>query len=115
MRVLLFTPFGALRTGLNILFEKEGVEVDEIRGHGGFFKTREVGQKIMNQMIGASSTSLSNILGHAIDITPPNATCVGADSDISEMLDGSHLVIKVSFDMEIEGLLKSKLMQLIPI
>lgn len=47
MRVLLFTPFGALRTGLNILFEKEGVKVDEIRGHGGFFKTREVGQKIM--------------------------------------------------------------------
>lgn len=47
MRVLLFTPFGALRTGLNILFEKEGVEVDEIRGHGGFFKTRGVGQKIM--------------------------------------------------------------------
>jgi len=43
----LFTPFGALRTGLNILFEKEGVKVDEIRGHGGFFKTREVGQKIM--------------------------------------------------------------------
>ncbi len=71
--------------------------------------------EIMNQMIGASSTSLSNILGHAVDITPPNATCVGADSDISEMLDGSHLVIKVSFDMEIEGLLKSKLMQLIPI
>ena len=47
MRVLLFTPFGALRTGLNILFEKEGVQVDEIRGHGGFFKTKEVGQKIM--------------------------------------------------------------------
>jgi sugar (pentulose or hexulose) kinase len=47
MRTLLFTPFGALRTGLNILFEKEGVQVDEIRGHGGFFKSREVGQKIM--------------------------------------------------------------------
>jgi sugar (pentulose or hexulose) kinase len=47
MRVLMFTPFGALRTGLNILFEKEGVQVDEIRGHGGFFKTKEVGQKIM--------------------------------------------------------------------
>lgn len=47
MRVLLFAPFGALRTGLNILFEKEGVQVDEIRGHGGFFKAREVAQKIM--------------------------------------------------------------------
>ncbi len=47
MRVQLMTPFGALRTGLNILFEKEDVQVDEIRGHGGFFKTREVGQRIM--------------------------------------------------------------------
>jgi len=47
MRVNLFTSLGALRTGLNILFEKESVEVDEIRGHGGFFKTKEVGQRIM--------------------------------------------------------------------
>jgi sugar (pentulose or hexulose) kinase len=47
MRVNLFTALGALRTGLNILFEKEAVRVDQILGHGGFFKTREVGQKIM--------------------------------------------------------------------
>jgi sugar (pentulose or hexulose) kinase len=47
MRVNLFTALGALRTGLNILFEKEAVKVDKILGHGGFFKTREVGQKIM--------------------------------------------------------------------
>lgn len=47
MRVNLFTSLGALKTGLDILFEKEAVQVDEIRGHGGFFKTRSVGQKIM--------------------------------------------------------------------
>ena len=47
MRVNLFTSLGALRTGLNILFDKESVKVDEIRGHGGFFKTKEVGQRIM--------------------------------------------------------------------
>ena len=47
MRSHLFTALCAMRTGLNILFEKEGVEVDEIRGHGGFFKAAEVGQKIM--------------------------------------------------------------------
>jgi sugar (pentulose or hexulose) kinase len=27
--------------------EEEGVQVDEIRGHGGFFKTAHVGQRIM--------------------------------------------------------------------
>jgi len=47
MRVNLFTALGALKTGLDILFEKESVKVDSILGHGGFFKTREVGQKIM--------------------------------------------------------------------
>ncbi len=46
MRSLLFTSLCALRTGLNILYE-EGVTADEIRGHGGFFKTPEVGQRIM--------------------------------------------------------------------
>ncbi len=47
MRVNLFTSLGALKTGLDILLEKESVQVDEILGHGGFFKTKEVGQKIM--------------------------------------------------------------------
>lgn len=47
MRAHLFTALGALRTGLNILFEKESVQVDEIKGHGGFFKTKGVGQAIM--------------------------------------------------------------------
>lgn len=47
IRVNLFTALGALRTGLNILFDLEGVQVDEIKGHGGFFKTKGVGQKIM--------------------------------------------------------------------
>ena len=52
MRANLFTSLGALRTGLNILFEKESVKVDEILGHGGFFKTKEVGQKIMAAAVG---------------------------------------------------------------
>lgn len=47
IRVNLFTSLGALKTGLNILLEKEAVKVDKILGHGGFFKTKEVGQRIM--------------------------------------------------------------------
>ena len=47
MRSQLFTALCALRTGLNILFEEEGVRVTEIRGHGGFFKTPGVGARIM--------------------------------------------------------------------
>lgn len=47
MRVHLFTALGALKTGLDILFQEEQVEVDQILGHGGLFKTKGVGQKIM--------------------------------------------------------------------
>jgi sugar (pentulose or hexulose) kinase len=46
MRVHLFSALGALKIGLDI-FEKENVKIDQILGHGGFFKTKEVGQRIM--------------------------------------------------------------------
>jgi sugar (pentulose or hexulose) kinase len=47
MRVHLFAALGALKLGLDILFEQEGVRIVQILGHGGFFKTRAVGQRIM--------------------------------------------------------------------
>lgn len=47
MRVHLFTALGALKTGLDILLKEEKVQLDEIFGHGGLFKTKGVGQQIM--------------------------------------------------------------------
>ncbi len=47
VRAQLFTSLCALRTGLNILFNEENVTVSEIKGHGGFFKTEGVGERIM--------------------------------------------------------------------
>ena len=47
MRVHLFTALGALKVGLDILLKEEGVQVDQILGHGGLFKTKGVGQKIL--------------------------------------------------------------------
>ena len=47
MRVHLFTSLGGLRTGMDLLLGKEGVKLDKMLGHGGFFKTEEVGQRIM--------------------------------------------------------------------
>jgi sugar (pentulose or hexulose) kinase len=47
MRVHLFSALGALKVGLATLFEKEQVGVDVIVGHGGFFKTEEIGQRMM--------------------------------------------------------------------
>ena len=47
MRVHLFSALGALKIGLDILFEQEKVQIDQVLGHGGFFKTKGVGQKMM--------------------------------------------------------------------
>jgi sugar (pentulose or hexulose) kinase len=47
MRVHLFSALGALKIGLDILFDAEQVKIDKILGHGGFFKTEEVGQRMM--------------------------------------------------------------------
>ena len=47
MRVQLFSALAALKIGLEILLDQEQVKVDRILGHGGFFKTSVVGQKIM--------------------------------------------------------------------
>ncbi|RPJ27700.1 MAG: ATPase [Chloroflexi bacterium] len=47
MRVHLFSALGALKIGMDILFEQEKVKLDQLLGHGGFFKTKEVGQRIM--------------------------------------------------------------------
>ncbi len=47
MRAHLFASLGALKIGMDILFDREQVRIDQLLGHGGFFKTPEVGQRIM--------------------------------------------------------------------
>jgi sugar (pentulose or hexulose) kinase len=59
MRSHLYASLCALRTGLNILIEEEGASVEEIRGHGGFFKSPEVGQRMMAAATNAPVSVLS--------------------------------------------------------
>ena len=47
MRANLYTSLGALKVGLDILLKEEEVAIDRITGHGGLFKTKGVGQKIL--------------------------------------------------------------------
>lgn len=47
MRVHLCTSLGALKTGMDILIKQEHVELDKMLGHGGLFKTKGVGQRIL--------------------------------------------------------------------
>ena len=70
--------------------------------------------EIMNQMMGASSTSLSKLLHKTINISPPRSSQVDVGFDVTDLLGDVDMVTKISFDMEIEGLLKSELIQLMP-
>ncbi len=56
MRLQLYSAVAALKYGLDILFKEENVAVDKMFGHGGFFKTKEVGQKIMAAVMNAPVT-----------------------------------------------------------
>ncbi len=72
----------------------------------------------MNQMMGASSTSLSTMFDMKIDISPPSASLV----DLTDVVNGGDIdqflkeeFVKVSFRMEIGDLIDSELIQMYPI
>ena len=44
MRTHLYSSLATLKYGLDILFKEEHVTLDKLMGHGGFFKTKGVGQ-----------------------------------------------------------------------
>ena len=47
MRAHLYGAIGVLKLGNDILFNEEHVQVDRITGHGGYFTTPEVGQRML--------------------------------------------------------------------
>ena len=56
MRTQLYSAMATLKIGMDLLFDKEQVELDQLTGHGGLFKTPVVGQKLM---AGALNTPVS--------------------------------------------------------
>ncbi len=47
MRANLYASVAVLKVGNDILFNEENVKVDRITGHGGLFKTKGVGQRVL--------------------------------------------------------------------
>ena len=47
MRANLYAAVGVLKIGNDILFNEEHIKVDKITGHGGLFKTKGVGQRVL--------------------------------------------------------------------
>lgn len=53
MRMHLYSALAALKSGMDLMIKEEGVKVDEMLGHGGYFKTKSVGQQIAADAINA--------------------------------------------------------------
>ncbi len=53
MRTHILSALATLKIGLDILTKEENVQVDKLYGHGGFFKTPGVGQRMLSAAIGA--------------------------------------------------------------
>jgi sugar (pentulose or hexulose) kinase len=47
MRATLYSTMATLKIGMDILTEKEHIRLDRLLGHGGLFKTRGVGQRLL--------------------------------------------------------------------
>ncbi len=53
MRTHLLSALATLKIGMDILQDTENVRIDKLYGHGGFFKTPEVGQKMLSAAVAA--------------------------------------------------------------
>ena len=65
--------------------------------------------EVMNQMMGASATALSEFLGRPINISTPEAIVIGPENDYAKAIqvqDGQEIV-SVSFRLTIDGVMDS--------
>ncbi len=115
-------------TGNNVFILKEHdvlVMTDLMMGGSGQNVTGDVGElqksavsEAMNQMMGTGATSLSSMLNMVVDISTPSVETIDVNSVkvFEKMFDNpADLFVKISFDMHIENLIDSVMVQLYPL
>ena len=113
--------------GSNVLVLKENdvkVITDLMMGGDGTNTDGEITElhlsaisEAMNQMMGASATSLSSMLNMMVDISPPTATLTDMSAISGGEIDAflNDNFVRIAFKMEIGDLVDSEMMQLYPI
>lgn len=73
--------------------------------------------EVMNQMMGASATSLSKLLNRTVNISTPEAFALDDNTDFSKIIDASidTPVVSVSFDLNITDVMNSEFAFIIPV
>ncbi len=122
--VIVDVNYNAGLQGSNILIihtYDAGVIVDLMMGGDGSNPPMELNDlhmsavsEAMNQMMGSSCTSLSQLLDKMIDISPPGLDLFEL-SEHELFGNDEQIIVKISFRMVIQGLIDSEVMQLLPI
>lgn len=113
-------------TGSNVLILKNtdaAIIADLMMGGEGLVDISELDEmhlsavsEAMNQMMGSASTSMSQLINKTINIAPPQVEIVNIAEDGIRFLDPElNKIVLIKFNMEIEGLIDSKLVQIIPL
>lgn len=113
-------------TGRNILIMQTtdaAVIANLMMGGDGKVNTTELSdievsavQEAMNQMIGSAATSMATMFAREVNISPPKSTIWrDINEKVSENIPEDEAIVEVRFDLTIEGLLQSNMMQILPI
>ena len=113
-------------TGRNILIMQTtdaAVIANLMMGGDGKVSTTELSeievsavQDAMNQMIGSAATSMATMFEREVNISPPKSIIwKEMNEKISETIPEEEEIVEICFDLTIEGLLQSNMMQILPI
>lgn len=71
----------------------------------------------MNQMMGTVATSLSTMFNKKIDISPPKVNLIDLSTEekVTEIVGQDEPICRISFRMEVDGLIDSEIMQILPL
>ena len=71
----------------------------------------------MNQMMGATATSLSSIFKSRVDLAPPKVRLIdlAGNDNITDSVTGNEDLVRIAFRMVVEGLIDSEIMLILPL
>ncbi|ULQ48776.1 flagellar motor switch phosphatase FliY [Liquorilactobacillus nagelii] len=112
---------GLIGTNLMLLQVKDAnVIADLMMGGDGEPKSQDFTEvelsavsEAMNQMIGSSATAMATMINRKVDILPPDVKVWREPDNIHyDNIGGNQKIYKVSFSLNVEGLIKSEIMQI---
>ena len=109
---------------LAIQAQDAAIIADLMMGGDGTNPDQEIGEiqmsavgESMNQMMGTVATSLSTMFNKKIDISPPivNLVDLGTEDPVTTVVAQDEPIVRISFRMEVDGLIDSEIMQILPV